>query len=229
MSLTALRLHDPVAAFDRTQPPKSIVLFDAVSRTLDSCAEALSFEMNESIYVEEEPADRLYKVVKGTVRICRLLEDGRRQIAAFLMPGDFFGLELGDTHLFSAEAVETVEVMAFDRRRVEGMARRDNEIALRLWDMTAECVRRLQEHILLLGRMNARARVSTFLLCLSDRFDSRRVRLSMARHDIADHLGLTLETVSRTIRQLEHEGFIDLKDARSVNLLDARALRRIAA
>ena len=228
MSLSALDFSIAFAGMSG-RPSRRRDRFDCLANTLEVVAEHVSFSANEEIYAEEDLASYLYKVARGTVRICRLLEDGRRQIVAFLMPGDYFGLELGDEHLFSAEAVEDVELMLFERRSVQGLAEQNNSVALRLWEMTADSVRRLQEHILLLGRMNVRAKVATFLLSIAERSQVQRLYLSMTRVDIGDHLGLTLETVSRTIRQLEQESLISLDGARSVCVRDVAGLKRIAA
>jgi len=202
---------------------------DPLQNTIEATGETVSFDPNEEIYAEEDLSLYLYKVRKGTVRLCRLLEDGRRQISAFLVPGDMFGLELGDCHSFSAEAVEACEISMFDRRGVQALAQINNSVAMRLWELTAQSGRRLQEHILLLGRMTAKAKVATFLLSLADRIGVTELRLAMARHDIGDHLGLTLETVSRTLTQLENEGFIRMRGARAIDIMNSSALKRLAA
>ncbi len=227
MTLAALDIHDFAAA--RRRRPIGAAAFDPFAPALEAVADRIGFDAQEEIYAEQDPALYIYKVVSGTVRICRLLEDGSRQIVAFLFAGDHFGLELGEDHVFSAEAVEPSEVLLFDRRTIESLARTNNSVALRLWELTAASVRKLQDHILVLGRMNARAKIATFLLGLSERTASRDVRLCMPRHDIGDHLGLTLETVSRTIRQLEVEEFLALPDARSVTLRNVHGLRRLVA
>ena len=202
---------------------------DPLTRTMEATGETASFEPNEEIYAEEDPAFYIYKVCKGTVRICRLLEDGRRQISTFVTAGEMFGLELEECHRFSAEAVGACEIMMFERRGVHALAGVNSSVALRLWELTAQAARRAQEHILLLGRMNAKAKVSTFLTSLADRTGSTVLQLAMPRHDIGDHLGLTLETVSRTLAQLDSEGFIRLRGARSIDIRDACALKRLAA
>jgi len=227
MTLAALDLHDFAPA--RRRKSFAAASFDPFVPALDAAADRIRFDAQEEIYAEQDPALYIYKVVSGAVRVCRLLEDGSRQIVAFLFAGDHFGLELGDEHVFSAEAIEPSEVLLFDRRAIESLARTNNGVALRMWELTAASVRKLQDHILVLGRMNARAKIATFLLGLSERADSRDVRLCMPRHDIGDHLGLTLETVSRTIRQLEMEEFLSLPDARSVTLRNVPGLRRLAA
>ena len=131
----------------------------AVSRPVASIAQTGSIEMmgapmpfarNAEIYGENEPAEYLYKVVSGAVRTYKVLNDGRRQIGAFYMPGDMFGLEVGDAHTFSAEAIVACKVLVIKRSALVTLAARDNEVARKLWTMTAGELQRVQAHILLL-------------------------------------------------------------------------------
>jgi CRP/FNR family nitrogen fixation transcriptional regulator len=184
----------------------------------------LTVDPNEEIYGEEEGADFVYKVVSGAVRTTRLMSDGRRQIGAFHMAGDVFGLESGPTHRFSAEAIAPSEIALFRRNVLERAAESDSHAARQLWALTSHELEDLQDHMLLLGRKNAAERVGTFLLKLAKRASSGVVELPMTRGDIADHLGLTLETVSRTISQLVREQAIALPNARRVVLRNPGAL-----
>src|SRR5215211_1644764 len=110
----------------------------------------MSFSRNEEIYAEGEPADYFYQVVSGTVRTYKVLSDGRRQIGAFYLPGDMFGLEMGDEHTFSAEAITDCKVLVIKRTGVLGLAARDNDVARQLWRLTGRELERTQDHILLL-------------------------------------------------------------------------------
>jgi CRP/FNR family nitrogen fixation transcriptional regulator len=191
---------------------------------------ALSFGRNMEIYAEGEPAVHVYKVISGVVRISKLLPDGRRQISAFHTAGDMFGFEAGDSHHASAEAVGPVKVVAYKWQSLLAAGVRSVGLVRDLLNLTMIGLRNTQEHLLLLGRKNALERVAAFLLDLAKRADSHDVvELAMARHDIADYLGLTLETVSRMFAELKARGAIRLEGARRVRLLDMDRLVAMSA
>ncbi len=173
------------------------------------------FPRNAEIFAEGDPADRVYKVRSGAVRVTRLLSDGRRQIVGFCLPGDVFALEPRSEHRFGAEAIVDCQLLAFPRRTLEARARADGTFAQKLFELTADALARAQEHMVLLGRKTAMERIATFLTDMAERCDDGgRIRLPMSRSDVADFLGLTIETVSRTLTQLEREGAIALPNAR---------------
>ena len=187
----------------------------------------MSFTRNAEIYGENEPADYLYKVVSGTVRTYKVLTDGRRQIGAFYLPGDVFGLESGDEHSFSAEAVTDAKVLVIKSSAVAALATRDNDVANQLLVLTGHELRRVQDHIMLLIK-TAQERVVGFLLEMSKRMPSSdQVELPMSRQDIADYLGLTIETVSRTLTHLENSAAIALPTSRRIVLRNRAALGRL--
>jgi CRP/FNR family nitrogen fixation transcriptional regulator len=190
---------------------------------------SMPFARNTEIYGENEPAEYLYKVVSGTVRTYKVLNDGRRQIGAFYVAGDMFGLEIGDEHTFSAEAIVDCKVMVIKRSTVIGLAARDNDIARQLWAMTASELLRVQDHILLLIK-TAQERVAGFLLEMAKRAPAgNEIDLPMSRQDIADYLGLTIETVSRTLTQLENSSAIAVPSSRRIVLRNRAALTRMNA
>src|SRR5262252_7270308 len=187
----------------------------------------MSFVANAEIYGESEPAEYLYKVVSGTVRTYKVLVDGRRQIGAFHLPGDIFGLETGDVHTFSAEAITDCKIIVIKRSAVMALAAKDNEVARQMWALTAHELQRVQEHILVLIR-SARERVASFLLEMAKRAPAgAAVELPMSRQDIADYLGLTIETVSRTLTQLEKTAAIEVPTSRRIVLRNRSALSRL--
>jgi len=189
----------------------------------------MSFAANSEIYGENEPADYLYKVVSGTVRTYKVLVDGRRQIGAFYLPGDIFGLETGDEHAFSAEAITDCKITVIKRSTVMALAARDNEVARQMWALTARELQRVQEHSLVLIK-SAEERVAGFLLEMAERVSSGgAVELPMSRQDIADYLGLTIETVSRTLKILEDAATIEVAKRRRILLRNRSALRRLNA
>ncbi len=183
------------------------------------------FDQNSEIYGENEPADYVYKVLSGTVRTYKVLNDGRRQVGAFYLPGDVFGLEIGDEHTFSAEAITDSSILVVKRSAVIAQAARDNGVARELWAATARELRRTQDHLLLLIK-NAQERVAAFLLEMADRSQAGgAIELPMSRQDIADYLGLTIETVSRTLTHFETAAAIELPRSRRIVLRNRVALR----
>jgi len=189
----------------------------------------MSFPRNAEIYGENEPADYLYKVVSGTVRTYKILNDGRRQIGAFYLPGDVFGLEGDDEHQFSAEAISDAKVLVIKRSALVALANRDGDVARQLWSFTARELKRVQDHVLLLIK-SAQQRVACFLLEMAERLaGAETVELPMSRQDIADYLGLTIETISRTLTQLEAEAAIALPTSRRIVLRNRKALDRLNA
>ena len=187
------------------------------------------FDRNNEIYGEGEPADYVYKVLSGTVRTSKVLSDGRRQIGAFYLPGDTFGLEAGDEHTFCAEAMTDASVLLVKRSAVTAEAQKDTAVSRELWAATARELARAQNHLMLLIK-SAQERVAAFLLEMADRVpDKAGIELPMSRQDIADYLGLTIETVSRTLTQLEGKAAIELPRSRHIVLRNRSALARLNA
>jgi CRP/FNR family nitrogen fixation transcriptional regulator len=189
----------------------------------------MNFGRNAEIYAEGERAGYVYKVVSGVVRISKLLPDGRRQISAFHLPGDMFGFEVDDLHHASAEAIVPTKVVAFKWQSLLS-AGASTGLVHELLNCTMIGLRQTQDHLLLLGRKNALERLAAFLLEMIHRSgDEEVLDLAMPRHDIADYLGLTLETVSRMFAELKEHGTIRLESARRVHLLDLDKLTAMAA
>jgi CRP/FNR family transcriptional regulator, nitrogen fixation regulation protein len=202
-------------------------------RSLGSSVEMMGapmpFSRNAEIYGENEPAEYLYKVISGAVRTYKVLSDGRRQIGGFYLPGDIFGLEAGEGHGFSAEAITECKVLVVKRSSLVSLAAHDGEVARQLWTMTANELQRAQDHIMLLVK-TAQERVAGFLLEMAARGASlSEVELPMSRQDIADYLGLTIETVSRTLTQLENAAAIAVPSSRHIVLRNRAALNRLNA
>jgi CRP/FNR family nitrogen fixation transcriptional regulator len=190
---------------------------------------SMSFGRNEEIFAEGETAGYVYKVVSGVIRTSKLLPDGRRQISAFHLPGDMFGFEIEDLHHCSAEAVVPAKIVAFKWQGLLG-AGASASLVRELLTRTMIGLRHTQDHLLLLGRKNALERLAAFLLEMADRTGTTEVLdLAMPRHDIADYLGLTLETVSRMFAELKEMGQIKLESARRVHLVDLDKLKTMAA
>jgi CRP/FNR family nitrogen fixation transcriptional regulator len=197
----------------------------AHTSTLEMMGMPRAFSRNQEIYGEGEPADYLYKVVSGAVRMYKVLSDGRRQIGAFYLAADMFGFEPGDAHGSSAEAIGDVTVLVFKRSAVLVHAARDSDVR-QLWEITARELDRSHKHSLLLI-LSAQERVASFLLEMAGRScASVEIELPMSRQDIADYLGLTIETVSRTLTQLESVGAIAVPAARRITFRNSSTLSR---
>jgi CRP-like cAMP-binding protein len=194
---------------------------------LDMMGSQMRFGRNVEIFGEGEPAEYLYKVVSGAVRTYKVLADGRRQIGAFYLPGDIFGLEASDDHTFSAEAVSDSQVLVIKRSAVMDLAARDSGVAQQLWTVTGHELQRAQDHVMLLIK-SAQERVAGFLVEMAKRAPSAStIQLAMSRQDIADYLGLTIETISRTLTQFEKSAAIALPTSRQIEIRNRAALARL--
>ena len=214
------------------QPARQVPIWNGngnpIADSIELMGARMPYARNVEIYGEGEPADYLYKVISGAVRISKLLDDGRRQVTAFHLAGEIFGLELGKEHRFSAEAISECSILVVKRSTVLALAGRDGAVARQLWTLTADALQRVQDHMLVLGCMNAKERVANFLLQLAKRVSGGdEIELPMSRQDIADYLGLTIETVSRTMTQLENDATITLPTSRHIVLRNRAALSRL--
>ncbi|CAM5766518.1 transcriptional regulator [Labrys miyagiensis] len=186
---------------------------------------AFTYGKDEEIYGDGEPAEYVYEVVSGAVRTCKLLDDGRRQIGAFHLPGDVFGIEAGTTHRMTADAIVDTTVRLVRRKSLDAAAQGNLQVANALWSMTARELRHAEDHMLLLGRKTAMERVATFLLEMDRRLTvTGMLELPMCRRDIGDYLGLTIETVSRVLSQLHQEGVLGFSGARQIKLRNRQRL-----
>jgi len=229
-----MQMHTAIAPLAAKVPgrplPKGGSNVNTLAGTIELMGARMSYGRNVEVFGEGEPAEYIYKVVSGAVRSCKLLDDGRRQVTAFHMPGEVFGLEIGEDHRVSAEVIADAVVLVVKRSAILALAARDGDVARQLWRMTAHDLQRIQDHMLVLGCMNAKERVASFLLQLARRGpSSNEIELPMSRQDIADYLGLTIETVSRTMTQLENDASIGLATSRRIVLRNRAALGRLNA
>ena len=222
----------PMITRSATQQPATRttpVRVGGLGSSVEMMGAPMPFSRNAEIYGENEPADYLYRVISGAVRTYKVLSDGRRQIGGFYLPGDIFGLECGEEHSFSAEAITECKVLVIKRSSLVSLAARDGDVARQLWTMTAGELQRAQNHIMLLIK-TAQERVAGFLLEMAGRsVSSGEIELPMSRQDIADYLGLTIETVSRTLTQLEKSAAIAVPTSRRIVLRNRAALNRLNA
>jgi CRP/FNR family nitrogen fixation transcriptional regulator len=199
---------------------------DPLGPSMNLMGATMVYPRNTEIFGENEPADYLYKVVSGSVRTYKILSDGRRQVGGFYLPGDLFGLEFADEHTLSAEAICDAKVLVVKRSALTALAGHDALVAQQLFNLTGRELRRVQDRILLLVK-SAQERVASFLLEMAERVSGNSIDLPMSRQDIADYLGLTIETVSRTLTSLECAATIEVPTSRRIVLRNRPALSRM--
>lgn len=214
-----------VFATPRVHSVPSLDQFSAILASAGAIASEFAYRKDEEIYGEGEACEYVYQVVRGAVRTYKLLADGRRQIGAFHLPGDVFGLDTGSGHRLTAEAITDTTVRLVKRRSLEAAAGTNVQVARNLWIMTAGDLRHAEDHMLLLGRKTAMEKVATFLLEMDRRLTKAgMMALPMCRRDIGDYLGLTLETVSRALSQLSDQGILAFSSARQIVLRNRQRL-----
>ncbi len=198
---------------------------DTLGQSMDLMGATIAYPRNSEIFGESEPADYLYKVISGSVRTYKILGDGRRQVGGFYLPSDIFGLEFADEHTLSAEAITETKVLVVKRTALNALASRNASIAQQLFSLSGRELHRVQDRILLLIK-SAQERVAAFLLEMAERASgSNIVELPMSRQDIGDYLGLSLETVSRTLSALQTAAAIEVSTSRRIVLRNRDALR----
>jgi CRP-like cAMP-binding protein len=188
---------------------------------------------DDVLFNEGDEARSCYRIVSGAIRMVKILADGRRYVVDFLLAGDVIGLDGGATYEFTAEAIVESELVRYARPRLEAEFDENPQAGRRLLGLMMRRLAAAQSQMLLLGRMSAMERVATFLLNLERRLGapraaSRTIWLDMTRTDIADHLGLTIETVSRMLNQLKRRGIIALPHPQEIRVLRPGALAQLA-
>lgn len=225
-------LHPCAACGIRDMAICSVLAPDELNQ-LVAITRQVDFTQGQTIIDEGEPANFLFNLTQGAIRLYKLLPDGRRQITGFLFEGDFLGIALNEQYAYSAEAIGDVGLCRFPRQKLEAMLDEFPHLEKRLLGVASNELAQAQDQMLLLGRKTAREKVVSFLSALSRRAVSREsdaspVYLPMSRADIADYLGLTTETVSRTFTNLKRDGYIQLKAGGYVELPNIEALEDVA-
>jgi CRP/FNR family transcriptional regulator, nitrogen fixation regulation protein len=198
---------------------------------LEQFGTTVSVQRDREIHGQGDQAAWCYRVISGCVRVVNLMEDGRRQIGEFLMAGDVLGFDALESYDFAAEAVSDVVLRRYPRRMVDALAERNFGLARRLRDVVSSSLRLAHTRLVLLGRKTASERIASFLLEMAERLPHARpgvLELPMGRTDMADHLGLTIETVCRVLAHLRREGTIVI-DRSSVAIRDMVALQQMAS
>jgi len=203
-------------------------------RELEHLGRHVHFQSCETVFAQEEMTTSFYNVLDGVMRLYKLLPDGRRQIVGFALPGDFLGMTATARHSFSADAIGPVAICRFSRASFAQFVSDKPHLLRRINEFAVRELSQAQDHMVLLGRRSAEEKVATFLIGWRDRLTRRSdlaetVPLPMSRQDIADYLGLTIETVSRTFTQLVQSGTIALETSRRILFRNRRALNRLNA
>jgi CRP/FNR family transcriptional regulator len=207
-----------------------------LSTDVDGRSAALStlqnVEAGEAVFAEGDAADSIYEVVGGILRLSKLLPDGRRQVTGFLSRGNLLGLAPEGFCVYTAEAITPVRLRRYRRAAFERLVADVPGFARHVLAVASHEMRAAQDQMMLLGRKSASERLASFLLRMAEMQgveDEGKLALPMTRTDIADHLGLTIETVSRTLSKLRRDRLIDLPDTGHVVLLDRDLLEDLAA
>jgi CRP-like cAMP-binding protein len=198
---------------------------------LEQFGTTISVQREQEIHGQGDQASSCYRILRGCVRMVKLMEDGRRQIGEFLMAGDLLGFDALDTHDFAAEAVSDVVLRRYPRRAVDVLAESNTALARRLRDLTSISLRMAHMRLLLLGRKTASERIATFLLEMAERLPRTSacvMDMPMSRTDMADHLGLTIETVCRVLAHLRRDATIVIERG-SIEIRDSACLQQMAS
>jgi CRP/FNR family nitrogen fixation transcriptional regulator len=200
----------------------------AIAEVMERLGLKMHYAKDEEIFAQDEDADLVHLVVSGAVRTTRLLSDGRRQVGAIYYPGDLIGLETHAIHRFSAEAICPSAVLVVRRSALRAFAG-EGQLDRAIWEAARRELERTQEHLLVLGRKTACEKVASFLMSLAQREPAERVQLPMSRQDMADYLGLTIETVSRMLTQLQGASVVEFDGSRKFRVTRWEALEEMAA
>ena len=202
-------------------------------RELSHLGRHVHFVPGETLFAQEEITTSFYNLLDGVMRLYKLLPDGRRQIIGFALPGDFLGLAVSARHNYSADAIGPVVLCQFSKVAFARFSEEKPDLLRRINELAVRELAQAQDHMVLLGRRSAEEKVATFLIGWRDRLTqvagpSQTVSLPMSRQDIADYLGLTIETVSRTFTRFDREGVIAVVSG-GMCLLDPARAEALAA
>lgn len=206
------------------------------ARSLDECfgqACLRRLDTKEFVFVEGDRANNIYRIEAGAVSLFKILPDGRRQILGFAYPGDFIGLGVQGEHIMNAQAIQRCCIRSMPLAALHKIASHDPALSFMLYQAIAEELAAARDLMMTTGHRSASERVAAFLTALSRRNERNGQRediidLPMTRADIADYLGLTIETVSRTLTKFKTKGFIDLPQSTRVVVLDMVNLQKLA-
>lgn len=235
MSIEALDPANPCEACAIRKESVCAALTRSGLGRLSAIVTRVGFAPEQVVFTEGQAVEQVFNVIEGVVRLTRLLPNGRRQVTGFIRPGSFLGLACGASYGHTAEAVTDLVLCRFRRDRLRAFLQEHPEMERRVLAKASGELWAAQSQMLLLGRKTAREKLTSFLLSWARSWrrpeprangSARAVELPMARSDIADHLGLTRETVSRILTSLVLDGTIDIPEP---NLVVLRRLDRLEA
>lgn len=215
----------------RSGGTEAIIVLPGIAEALHRTGQAASVRKDATVIEAGSPADNIYRVTSGTLRIVQLLPDGRRHISSFLGAGDFFGFSELDEHTNSVETITDCTLIRYPRRQFEAILNSQADAGQQIFRLMCHQITVSNRMLLLLGRKTASERLASFLRVMVGPGEFRRgtlIYLPMNRADIADHLGLTIETVSRTVTQFRQRKLIELADRHQVVILDPGRLEELA-
>lgn len=200
---------------------------------LVAIATRIKIDAKRAVFSETDPARHVFNVTAGSIRLSKALADGRRQITGFLFPGDFLGIAYAKTYAYTAEAMTPLSLCRFQRQKFEALFNEIPALERRVLEVASNEIKTAQDHMLLLGRKSAKEKVLSFLWSCSERTAHENrpadlVELPMNRIDVADYLGLSAETVSRTFSRLVNEGVLELLTNHTIIVRQPERLRKIA-
>ncbi len=189
-----------------------------------------TFEAGQVIFLEDDPSDAVFLVVSGTVRCCRITADGRRQISRFISDGEEMALTAFKSYDYTAEAITDITVLSCPRTVFEAALQTDDALQEFVFEKIANELTRGRDQMVLLGRLTAVERAAAFLFRLARHSNAPNgeLYLTMTREDIADYLGMTLETVSRMFNQLKRDGVIEMRTPDHIRIRNADQLADLA-
>ncbi len=214
---------------DRNSPEAPMIFTAALVDGMGASVSIKHLKAGETLYVEGENADYCYEIMSGAMKEYNTLEDGKRQVAEFYKAGDMFGFSESSDQLHTAEAITSCAVRCYPRDAFMKTVAASPALSASFLDTLMMRLHRARERMVMIGRMSAMQRVATFLLRLADDADSQTTtHLAMSRQDIADHLGLTIETVCRTLTELKKQQIIVMEAARVFSIADLPRLEAVA-
>jgi len=200
-------------------------------RLMQSHGRSQEVKAGTTIFLEGDPSDALFYVASGVVRCCQITADGRRQISRFVTAGGQMGLTAFEVYGYTAEAVSDITLIRCTRSAFNGAMREDTELRDEVFELMASTLKATRDQMVLLGQLSATERAAAFLLEMTERIKDRdeEIHLSMTRQDIADYLGMTLETVSRMFNKFKKQGVISMATPDRIRVCDLDKLEMMSA
>jgi len=225
--------YSPCAACQVREQTICGVLQPLELERLNAIVTEVHLERGQVLFSQEDPADSVFNVTRGHIRVLKLLPDGRRQITGFLYPGDFLGMAYGSEYAYTAEALDSVVLCRFPREKLKALFDEFPQLEKRLLEIASNELIAAQNQMVLLGRKTAMERIASFLLELAGRCERQgqngsELRLPMTREDIGDYLGLAVETTSRNLQELVAKAVIEIPSAPLIIVRQRERLEEIA-